>query len=119
MADDALSDDAFGRFGPIIDTAYYTLYRLGYWALLEARCVTRGPDQSDLITHEVYFVLLDTRSLGRIDIGFALVTQGNEYLWDEDGEGVPRHRYGDQSPCSALHGSTADARQALTAAHAP
>jgi hypothetical protein len=78
-------------FGPHISTTYCTLYRLGYWASLDAKVEFNGPDEIGLYTYNVYFVLIGKHGDG-MDIGYAIITKtvdDKPEVFDENGETFP------------------------------
>lgn len=77
--------------GPTIETTYRTLYRIGYWCSLEAKCETQGPDEHDLFTHSVHLVLVGQFG-HRMPMGYCIISQtelGDSDIWDEDGDTFP------------------------------
>jgi hypothetical protein len=70
---------------------YSTLYRLGYWCSLEAKCCTRPCAEFDiLIDHTVTFVLIDKYG-DRCRLGYSIITGQTDRsdVFDEDGEEFP------------------------------
>jgi hypothetical protein len=70
---------------------YCTLYHLGYWCSLEAKCRTRPcPEFDVLIDHKVTFVLIN--GFGeRHQVGYSILTGQTDRVavFDEDGETFP------------------------------
>jgi hypothetical protein len=83
--------DRTKTFGPTIETACYSLYRIGHWCALDARRETRGPDEYGLLTHFVTFRMLGKYGAS-IAVSDSIITQKkprSTEVFDEDGAKYP------------------------------
>jgi hypothetical protein len=74
-------------------TTYCTLYRIGYWASLDAKCKTEVDDYGDftVLTHNVWYVLIgkygDVTGMGHFI--FSQYDVDDPTVSDEDGKDFP------------------------------
>jgi hypothetical protein len=71
-------------------TTYCTLFRVGYWASLDAKCVAETDDDYGIVTHSVHFTLINEYG-ARLAMGFCIISEGiiEGRVWDEDGDRYP------------------------------
>jgi hypothetical protein len=69
-------------------TTYCTLARVGYWASLDAKCETSAPDEYGILSHDISFVLI-AQFGDRVYMGFRIINQQGQDVWDEDGNRFP------------------------------